>query len=162
MASPSRVGGGSVRERAKVASTRNSPSENSRSPGSSGVSRPTSDHGNVETTGCRAPQEGSVADLPGRRVRVFSDPALRARVAKRFPGALEWPANGLPENYLALLAPARRSFVRESERPVAHGGVTLEEVVVPFVVSERSGSTTVAASAGPEEAVERTVGIGRK
>ena len=93
----------------------------------------TSDHGNVETAGCGAPQEGSVADLPGRRVRVFSDPALRARVAKRFPGALEWPASGLPENYLALLAPARRSFVRESERPVAHGGVTLEEVVVPFV-----------------------------
>ena len=122
----------------------------------------TSDHGNVETTGCGAPQEGSVADLPGRRVRVFSDPALRARVAKRFPGALEWPASGLPENYLALLAPARRSFVRESERPVAHGGVTLEEVVVPFVAIERSGSTTVAASAGPEEAIEPTVGIGRK
>ena len=97
----------------------------------------TSDHGNVETTGCGAPQEGSVADLPGRRVRVFSDSGLRARVAKRFPGALEWPASGLPEDYLALLAPARRSFVRESERPVAHGGVTLEEVVVPFVAIGR-------------------------
>ncbi len=112
----------------------------------------TSDHGNVETTGCGAPREGSVADLPGRRVRVFSDPALRARVAKRFPGALAWPATGLPEDYLALLAPARRSFVRESERPVAHGGVTLEEVVVPFVAIERSGLTSVAASAGPQDA----------
>ncbi len=122
----------------------------------------TSDHGNVETTGCGAPQEGSITDLPGRRVRVFSDPALRARVAKRFPGALEWPASGLPENYLALLAPARRSFVRGSERPVAHGGVTLEEVVVPFVEIGRSGSTAVAASAGPEEAVEPSVEIGRK
>ena len=113
----------------------------------------TSDHGNVETTGCGAPREGSVADLPGRRVRVFSDPALRARVAKRFPGALAWPASGLPQDYLALLAPARRSFVRESERPVAHGGVTLEEVVVPFVAIERSGSTTLAASASGEKAV---------
>ena len=122
----------------------------------------TSDHGNVETTGCGAPQEGSVADLPGRRVRVFSDPALRARVAKRFPGALEWPANGLPENYLALLAPARRSFVRESERPVAHGGVTLEEVVVPFVAIERSRPTSVVTPAGPEKAVEPSVEIGRK
>ena len=122
----------------------------------------TSDHGNVETTGCGAPQEGSVADLPGRRVRVFSDPALRTRVAKRFPGALEWPASGLPENYLALLAPARRSFVRKSERPVAHGGLTLEEVVVPFVAIERSGSTSVAASAGPEEVVEPSVEVGRK
>ena len=122
----------------------------------------TSDHGNVETTGCGAPQEGSVADLPGRRVRVFSDPALRTRVAKRFPGALEWPASGLPENYLALLAPARRSFVRKSERPVAHGGVTLEEVVVPFVAIERSKPTSVVTPAGPEKAVEPSVEIGRK
>ena len=122
----------------------------------------TSDHGNVETTGCGAPREGSVVDLPGRRARVFSDPALRARVAKRFPGALEWPASGLPEDYLALLAPARRSFVRESERPVAHGGVTLEEVVVPFVEIERSGATAVAASAGPEEAVAPSVEDRRK
>ena len=122
----------------------------------------TSDHGNVETTGCGAPQEGAVADLPGRRVRVFSDPGLRARVAKRFPGALEWPASGLPESYLALLAPARRSFVRESERPVAHGGVTLEEVVVPFVAIGRPESTTVATSAGREEVGEPSVEVGRK
>ena len=39
-ASPRRVGGGSLREWAKTASTRNSSSENSRSPGRSGTSRP--------------------------------------------------------------------------------------------------------------------------
>ena len=97
----------------------------------------TSDHGNVETRGCGAPKEGSVADLRAQRVRIFSDPALRSRVAQRYPDALEWPASGLPEDYLALLAPGRRSFVRESERPVSHGGITLEEVVVPFVEIER-------------------------
>ena len=97
----------------------------------------TSDHGNVETRGCGAPKEGSVADLRAQRVRIFSNPALRARVAQRYPDALEWSTSGLPEDYLALLAPGRRSFVRESERPVAHGGVTLDEVVVPFVEIER-------------------------
>ncbi|MCY4508131.1 MAG: hypothetical protein OXG35_14415, partial [Acidobacteria bacterium] len=56
-------------------------------------------------------------------------------------------------------APARRSFVRESERPVADGGVTLEEVVVPFVEIERSGSTIVAAAAGPENAVAPSVEV---
>ena len=122
----------------------------------------TSDHGNVETTGWGAPREGSVVDVPGRRVRVFSDPGLWARVAERFPGALEWPASGLPENYLALLAPARRSFVRESERPVAHGGVTLEEVVVPYVEIQRSGSTTAATSSGRAEAVAPAVEHWRK
>ena len=97
----------------------------------------TSDHGNVEARGCGAPREKSLADLRGQRARVYRDRGLRSRVATRFPDAIEWPTTGLPEDYFALLAPARRAFVRESERPVAHGGITLEEVVVPFVEIER-------------------------
>ena len=93
----------------------------------------TSDHGNIETTGCGRPREGAAADLRGERVRVYPDPALRERVEKRFPGSIAWPPVGLPDNYLALIAPGRSSFVRLSERPVAHGGITLEEVVVPLV-----------------------------
>ena len=97
----------------------------------------TSDHGNVEARGCGAPREKSLAELRGQRARVYRDRGLRSRVATRFPDAIEWPTTGLPEDYFALLAPARRAFVRESERPVAHGGITLEEVVVPFVEIER-------------------------
>ena len=97
----------------------------------------TSDHGNVEARGCGAPGEKSLADLRGQRARVYRDRSLRSRVATRIPDAIEWPTTGLPEDYFALLAPARRAFVRESERPVAHGGITLEEVVVPFVEIER-------------------------
>ena len=93
----------------------------------------TSDHGNIETRGCGRPAEGSAADLRGERVRVFPDPALRAKVKERFPEAIEWPPLGLPDDYFALIAPGRSSFVRPSERPVAHGGTTLEEVVVPLV-----------------------------
>ena len=97
----------------------------------------TSDHGNVETRGCGRPDEGAVADLRGERVRVYSDPGLRARVAERFPDAAAWPPLGLPDDYLALIASGRASFVRPTERPVAHGGITLEEVVVPLVRIER-------------------------
>ena len=93
----------------------------------------TSDHGNIETWGCGRPAEGSAADLRGERVRVFPDPALRAKVKERFPDSIEWPPLGLPDDYFALIAPGRSSFVRPSERPVAHGGITLEEVVVPLV-----------------------------
>lgn len=93
----------------------------------------TSDHGNIETRGCGRPAEGSAADLRGERVRVFPDPALRAKVKERFPDSIEWPPLGLPKDYFALIAPGRSSFVRPSERPVAHGGTTLEEVVVPLV-----------------------------
>ena len=97
----------------------------------------TSDHGNVETRGCGSPREKSLADLRGQRARVYRDRGLRSRVGTRFPDAIEWPTRGLPVDYFALLAPARRAFVRESERPVSHGGMALEEVVVPFVEIER-------------------------
>ena len=97
----------------------------------------TADHGNIETNGCGRPAEGSIADLRGERVRVYPDQVLRAGVKKRFPGAIEWPPIGLPDDYFALIAPKRFSFVRETDSSVSHGGVTLEEVVVPLVEIER-------------------------
>ena len=97
----------------------------------------TADHGNIETKGCGRPAEGSIADLRGERVRVYPDQMLRAGVKKRFPSAIEWPPIGLPDDYLALIAPDRFSFIRETDSSVTHGGVTLEEVVVPLVEIER-------------------------
>jgi hypothetical protein len=96
----------------------------------------TADHGNIEAKGCGRPAEGSVADLRGERVRVYTDESLRAGVKERFPAATEWPIIGLPDDYLALIAPDRLAFVREADCPVAHGGLTLEEVVVPLVEVE--------------------------
>jgi len=99
----------------------------------------TSDHGNVEAVGCGRPAEGVVADLRGERVRIYSDSILRGQIKDRFPDALEWPPVGLPENYLPLLAPGRSAFVRETDRLVGHGGISLEEVVVPLVQIEKGG-----------------------
>lgn len=97
----------------------------------------TSDHGNIEAAGCGRPAEGAVADLRGERVRIFPDTALRRVVKERFPAAIEWEPVGLPDTYLPLLAPGRQAFIREGERIVAHGGITVEEVIVPFVRIER-------------------------
>jgi hypothetical protein len=99
----------------------------------------TSDHGNVEAEGCGRPAEGAVADLRGERVRVYPDAALRGKVKERFPAALEWDPVGLPEDYLALLAPARQAFVQEKLRTVSHGGISIEELIVPLVQIERRG-----------------------
>ena len=97
----------------------------------------TSDHGNIEAEGCGRPSEGAIADLRGERARVYPDQVLRSRVKEQFPDAIEWPTLGLPEDYLALLAPGRSAFVREGERIVGHGGISLEEIVVPMVQIER-------------------------
>ena len=97
----------------------------------------TSDHGNVEAEGRGRPAEGAIAEVRGERARIYPDPVLRSRVKEGFPDAIEWPSVGLPEDCLALLAPGRTAFVREGERIVGHGGVSLEEVVVPMVEIER-------------------------
>ena len=99
----------------------------------------TSDHGNVESSGCGRPAEGAVADLRGERVRVYPDAALRSKVKEHFPSALEWGPVGLPEDYLALLAPARQAFVQEKQRTVSHGGISVEELIVPLIQIERRG-----------------------
>ncbi len=99
----------------------------------------TSDHGNLEAEGCGRPSEGAVADLRGERVRIYPDASLRGKVKERFPAALEWGTVGLPEDYLALLAPARQAFVQEKQRAVSHGGVSVEELIVPLIQIERRG-----------------------
>jgi hypothetical protein len=96
-----------------------------------------SDHGNIEASGCGRPAEGAVADLRGERARIYPDSLLRGQVKERFPDALEWPPIGLPEDYLPLLAPARAAFVRKTESLVGHGGASLEELIVPLVHIER-------------------------
>jgi len=99
----------------------------------------TSDHGNVEADGCGRPAEGAVADLRGERVRVYPDLALRSKVKERFPAALEWGPIGLPDDYLALLAHDRQAFVQEKQRIVSHGGISVDELIVPLVQIERRG-----------------------
>ena len=97
----------------------------------------TSDHGNIEASGCGRPDEGVVADLRGERVRVYPDVSLRKAAKLRFPDAIEWPSVGLPEDYTVLLAPSRKAFVPESQHTVSHGGISIEEIIVPFVRIER-------------------------
>ena len=97
----------------------------------------TSDHGNIQASGCGRPAEGALAETRGERVRIFRDDALRDRVAAKFPQAIIWPGTGLPEGVFPLLAPHRHAFVSESKQLVCHGGISLEELIVPLVQIER-------------------------
>jgi hypothetical protein len=93
----------------------------------------TSDHGNIEGVGIGKPDVGAVADERGERVHVFRDDLTRSRVKAEYEGAVEWPETGLPSAYRALLARGRGAFISRGARTVAHGGIALEEVIVPFV-----------------------------
>jgi len=100
----------------------------------------TSDHGNIEALGCGKPSEGAIADIRGERVRLYSDLLLRKQVRNSFPESLEWSPIGIPENCLPLIAPHRKAFIKEGVKTVSHGGVSVEEVIVPFIEIERKKS----------------------
>ena len=100
----------------------------------------TSDHGNIEAHGCGRPAEGVIADVRGERVRIYPDETLRRQMGQRFPSAWQWPSVGLPDDCQVLLAPNRSAFVREGQRVVCHGGACIEEVIVPLVRIEGTGS----------------------
>lgn len=92
----------------------------------------TSDHGNQESKGIGRISEGVLAEAHGERVRVYQDRIMRDQAAQKYSSIL-WPGDGLPEGYYVLTAKSGESFTRQNEVSVSHGGISLEEVIVPFV-----------------------------
>ena len=90
------------------------------------------DHGNVEAEGIGRLSQGVVSELRGERVRTYRSDALAASAPADFD-AFRLDLAGLPPNFLPLYADARGAFVTKGERIVAHGGLSVEELIVPFV-----------------------------
>ena len=93
----------------------------------------TADHGNVEAIGAGRPNQGVIAESRGERVRIYPTDLLRKQSAEQIPGTIELPSPALPPNFLPLFAGARTAFVHKGEPLVAHGGISVEELIVPFV-----------------------------
>jgi hypothetical protein len=64
----------------------------------------------VEGIGIGNPNVGATADERGERVHVFRDALLRSNASAKYPETLEWPSIGLPDDYLALIAPPLRAI----------------------------------------------------
>ena len=92
----------------------------------------TSDHGHIEGVGAGDIPLGKVADTRAMRVRMFRK--LMADTAIEHPAASKWPAIGLPSTYTVLVAKGMSLFTRKGERAVAHGGVSIEEVIIPAII----------------------------
>lgn len=93
----------------------------------------TADHGNLECRGTGRLTEGVLAETRGERARVYPTAELRARAAGLGRGAREWNPTGLPPGCYPLLAEGTGAFAQEGETLVGHGGLSLEEVLVPLV-----------------------------
>jgi hypothetical protein len=100
----------------------------------------TADHGNVTALGIGTPNEGVLVETRGKRARVYDRSEFRDEVAAKFPDSIRWPSHGLPSARYVLLARDLKAFTDAGEEVVAHGGIALEEVLVPFVAITREGA----------------------
>lgn len=93
----------------------------------------TADHGNVDAIGQGRPKQGVAAELRGERVRTYRSPALASEPTASTPNAYRLNVAGLPENFLPLFAGGRTAFLPNGSQAVVHGGISIEELLVPFV-----------------------------
>jgi hypothetical protein len=93
----------------------------------------TADHGNVESLGIGKPDVGAIADGRGERVHLFPDELTRADVQKSYPNSIAWPPIALPDDYFPLIPAGIGAFIPKGHSTVSHGGISLEEVIVPFI-----------------------------
>jgi hypothetical protein len=97
----------------------------------------TADHGNIACRGMGRPGEGVIAEIRGERVRIYPTPELRDQTAAAFSFARKWNPIGLPAETFPLVAQGEGAFGTPGETLVGHGGVAIEEVVVPLIRFER-------------------------
>jgi PglZ domain len=93
----------------------------------------TADHGNVEAVGQGRPKQGLAAEMRGERVRIYRNEEVAEESMAAFPGSFRLPATGLPSGYMALYPGGRSAFTIQGEQSVVHGGISIEELLVPFI-----------------------------
>jgi hypothetical protein len=95
------------------------------------------DHGNIAAEGIGTPKEGTLSETKGERCRIYSDLKLRASAQSAFSETIAWDHQGLPKDFYCLLAPEGQAFVPKGQTVVSHGGISPEEVIVPFIEISR-------------------------
>lgn len=94
----------------------------------------TADHGNTEALGIGVPQQGVLCDKRGERNRLFSDEKFAEDCVKAVPGSRIARHSALPADVIPVIAPAGKAFTDKGRTIVCHGGDSLEEMAVPFVL----------------------------
>lgn len=92
----------------------------------------TADHGNVDAEGIGRLSQGVVSELRGERVRTYRSESLAASVPLEID-AFRFDSSGLPTDFLPVYAGTRGAFVPKGDQIVAHGGISVEELIVPFI-----------------------------
>lgn len=94
----------------------------------------TADHGHVEALGMGQPQEGVQAVSRSKRARLYNDGTLARASQARFPNTILWHNDDLlPADLWVVIPQGRRAFDTAGATVVSHGGVTIDEMIVPLI-----------------------------
>ena len=98
----------------------------------------TGDHGHVEAIGAGSPQEGVLAITRSKRTRLYTSLELAQNAAAQLPDTMIIDNNWLcPQGVFPIVALRRIAFAPQGERVVTHGGLTVEEMIVPLITLVR-------------------------
>lgn len=75
---------------------------------------------------------GVEVETKSRRMIVLKDFANKDGLIEKY-GLIEYPKYYLPKEYDYLICDAGVSFDAKGDDVMTHGGITLDEVVVPFI-----------------------------
>ena len=93
----------------------------------------TADHGNTHCCGLgRLLGTGVEVETKSRRMIVLRDFADKDGLIEKY-GLVEYPKYYLPKEYDYLVCDVGDSFDAKGDDVMTHGGITLDEVVVPFI-----------------------------
>lgn len=93
------------------------------------------DHGNVPCIGMgKLMKSGVETETKSHRMVVLKDFADKSAILEKYPGIIEYPGYYLDKRFTYLICGNGGSFDAKGEQVMNHGGITIDEVIVPFIM----------------------------
>ena len=91
------------------------------------------DHGNTPCTGIGSPRKNGVEiETKSRRMIIVNKIADKESLIKGY-GLIDYPKYYLNKEYDYLICNVGESFDIKDKKVISHGGITIDEVIVPFI-----------------------------
>lgn len=92
------------------------------------------DHGNAPCTGMgKLMKTGVETETKSRRMIVLKDFANKDSLFEKYENLIEYPGYYLDKQFDYLICGVGESFDAKGDEVMSHGGITIDEVIVPFI-----------------------------
>ena len=94
----------------------------------------TADHGNVSAEGVGRLSQGLLVEETSARARLYDRAVFMEQAHSKYPeDSFAWEGDYLGTGHSVLIADALKAFSDPGKEVVSHGGVSIEEVIVPLI-----------------------------